>query len=421
MTIELAHHRVAKAVFAHRPSAGRAQLVVHVLRRKLDHMLRRNLIARIVEEVLLGAILALGVGLVSAGSLASTDPAAAQALRLAHIADLTLGAFSDVGLNRLTAGMDPGALRLARLYDPAVPRAATPLPLLDFSDAPLQAPPTFKLRDLTPQQAARYNASLPFSLLPNPAAKPFVLRVADPAERAHAALCLAAAVYYEAGSQGEDGQAAVAQVVLNRLRNPLFPKTVCGVVFEGSDLPTGCQFTFACDGALNREPDRQGWARAQRVADDALNGKVMKTVGEATHYHTVWVAPYWAPSLVKLVQIQAHLFYRWNGSLGLPVSFNLSYAGGEGDAWVRAAGKLSKVAKPTPDPVAPAVVPATETIATIAPPRPEVAPVVAVAVVTPTVKLVQSAPEDVRIAPRSMFGAPSDQRQTPRLPMASNW
>jgi hypothetical protein len=103
--------------------------------------------------------------------------------------------------------------------------------------------------------------------------------------------CLTAAVYFEAASEPDDGQRAVAQVVLNRLAHPLFPKTVCGVVYQGSQRGTGCQFTFTCDGALLRQRSRYFWDRAQQVARAALAGYVFRPVGLATHYHTFAVHP----------------------------------------------------------------------------------------------------------------------------------
>jgi hypothetical protein len=140
---------------------------------------------------------------------------------------------------------------------------------------------------------------------------------------------MTAAIYYEAAYETTDGQRAVAQVVLNRMRHPAFPKTVCGVVFQGSTRATGCQFTFTCDGALARQPTDEGWARARKVAEAALNGHVMRKVGNATHYHAAYVAPYWSPSLVKVGTIGAHIFYRWTGGAGLPPAFGGRYAGGE--------------------------------------------------------------------------------------------
>ena len=139
--------------------------------------------------------------------------------------------------------------------------------------------------------------------------------------------CLAQAVYYESAGQSLEGQRAVAQVVLNRMRHPAYPKSVCGVVYQGSERRTGCQFTFTCDGSLARRPSRGGWDLADRVARQALSGTVEPSVGTATHYHADFVVPYWASSLQKLVTIGNHIFYRYPGFWGSRRAFNGTYAG----------------------------------------------------------------------------------------------
>jgi len=112
--------------------------------------------------------------------------------------------------------------------------------------------------------------------------------------------------------------------------HPAFPKTVCGVVYQGSEKPTGCQFTFTCDGALARVPNRLFWDRAMSVARAALAGYVYAPVGLATHYHTAAIHPYWADSLNFLGQIGAHRFYRLGGPAGAAAEFNpAAYRGGE--------------------------------------------------------------------------------------------
>jgi len=177
-----------------------------------------------------------------------------------------------------------------------------------------------KLQDLAPQDAQAFNAAIPFVTGPNPAARPFTFSgSAD--DLARATDCLAAAGYYEAGDDSE-GQRAVDQVILNRLRHPAFPKTVCGVVFQGSERSTGCQFTFTCDGALARTPSEAAWRRARETAAAALSGAVYKPVGYATHYHTDWVVPYWSASLDKIAELHTHLFFRWTGWWGTPPAFN---------------------------------------------------------------------------------------------------
>ena len=118
-------------------------------------------------------------------------------------------------------------------------------------------------------------------------------------------------------------------MVLNRVRHPAYPKSVCGVVYQGSARATGCQFTFTCDGSLRWAPEPALWRQAQRVAERALNGHVARHVGSATHYHADYVAPYWAPTLVKMTQVGAHIFYRWTGPWGEPPAFTGRYAGGE--------------------------------------------------------------------------------------------
>jgi spore germination cell wall hydrolase CwlJ-like protein len=172
---------------------------------------------------------------------------------------------------------------------------------------------------IAPTEARTINAAVPFSTAPNPAARAFHFAGAlDAQERA--VDCLASAQYYEAGDDAS-GQKAVAQVVLNRLRHPAFPKSVCGVVFQGSERTTGCQFTFTCDGALARTPSTAAWERARALARQMLDGAVDPRVGYATHYHTDWVVPYWSASLDKITSVGTHLFFRWKGWWGTPPAF----------------------------------------------------------------------------------------------------
>lgn len=160
-------------------------------------------------------------------------------------------------------------------------------------------------------------------------AAPFSMRSATATDRARALQCLTAAIYYEAANEPDAGQRAVAQVILNRVRHPAFPATVCGVVYQGSERTSGCQFSYACDGSMARVPSRAGWARAIRVAGDMLSGQVQASVGTATHYHTYAVTPSWNRSLVMTAAIGAHFFHRWQGYWGTPGAFRQVYAGGE--------------------------------------------------------------------------------------------
>lgn len=161
------------------------------------------------------------------------------------------------------------------------------------------------------------------------AAPPFVETTYTPDAAARARDCLTAAVYYEARSESNDGQRAVAQVVLNRVRNRAFPNTVCGVVYQGSNRRTGCQFSFTCDGSLYRPREPGAWDRARSIADAALSGSVFAGVGSATSYHTTAILPWWAPSLARVATIGAHVFYRWRSNLESALSYGQRYAGVE--------------------------------------------------------------------------------------------
>jgi spore germination cell wall hydrolase CwlJ-like protein len=217
-------------------------------------------------------------------------------------------------------------------HPPAIPAPARKLaampPRRIVPQAELPPVEPVKFVDLPPEDARAFNETVPFSTLPNPAARAF--RFAGAAEdRERARDCLAAGVLYEAGDDAT-GERAVAQVVLNRLRHPAFPKTVCGVVFEGAERTTGCQFTFTCDRAMTRwTPSEAAWKRAREVATLALSGSVYRPVGHATHYHTDWVVPYWQSSLDKVARVGTHLFFRWSGWWGTPPAFSRQVTVGE--------------------------------------------------------------------------------------------
>ena len=197
---------------------------------------------------------------------------------------------------------------------------------LDDPSASTLAVPNIN-RPLDAAEALRANAERPIEAANDKPAARFLAGSAGKDDLARALDCLTQAVYYEAGSEPIDGERAVAQVVLNRVRHPGFPSSVCGTVYQGSERVTGCQFTFTCDGSLRRIPDRAGWARARKVATDALiKGQVFAPVGHSTHYHADYVVPYWAASLAKEVQIGAHIFYRLPGSLGSAGAFSQRYA-----------------------------------------------------------------------------------------------
>jgi Cell Wall Hydrolase len=143
-----------------------------------------------------------------------------------------------------------------------------------------------------------------------------------------AAECLALAITYEAGLEPVAGQEAVAQVILNRVRHAAYPDSACGVVWQGSQRRTGCQFTFTCDGSLRRTRSASAMAAARAVAVRVLAGESIDHVRGATHYHANYVAPYWAPSLTRVRQIATHVFYRQPGAAisndGAPIIVSLA-------------------------------------------------------------------------------------------------
>ena len=208
---------------------------------------------------------------------------------------------------------DGDAARLATIAPPPIERPFAPA----------------TLRALSVEEAAEWNAAAAVSGNPPPVAAAFSLGAAAATDYGRSHECLAMAIYHEAGHEPVEGGRAVAQVVLNRVRHPSYPKTVCGVVFEGAQRKTGCQFTFACDGSLARVPAGAAWRRARAIATDALAGTVYAPVGWATHYHANYVVPYWAASLDKVTTVGAHIFYRWAGRWGQPDAFAARYAGGE--------------------------------------------------------------------------------------------
>ncbi len=253
-----------------------------------------------------------------------SDPAAKESAR--RITDVTHGDLSDGALKRFAATLDPAAAALAQQLDPhAGLRFGA---AAGWSDLDLVRKPDLGFDPNSAEEAERLNAAIPALADAVSAARPFAIPVSSP-ERARAVRCLTQAIYYEAALEPRAGQEAVAQVVLNRVRDPNFPASVCGVVFQGADQSTGCQFSFTCDGSMARAPVAWAWKNSQDVAERALNGYVAASVGTATHYHADYVAPYWRPTLIKLEQIGRHIFYRWRGQAGEAPAFTQAWRGNE--------------------------------------------------------------------------------------------
>ena len=132
----------------------------------------------------------------------------------------------------------------------------------------------------------------------------------DPKDAARQMRCLAEAIYFEARSEPEPGQAAVAQVVLNRVRSGIFPTTVCGVVYQDRERPFACQFSFACEGKSLRVEEPVCWATATRIADAVYKGATYDpALASAINYHAAYVRPFWATTLKRLDRIGLHIFY----------------------------------------------------------------------------------------------------------------
>ena len=220
------------------------------------------------------------------------------------------------------------ALTLSNVGTPSKPKPKAVTVALDQPVEP--APLTFQ-PNIAPGDAEAMNAERPDYVGSIPVARPFIApRTLERAGDLQRAIeCLTQTIYYEAASESAQGQRAVAQVVLNRVRDPNYPASVCGVVYQGSERRTGCQFTYTCDGSLARRPDPFLLTRARMVAVGALAGRVEPSVGLATHYHTKQVVPYWRTDLVKLRTIGAHIFYGWKGRESSGRGLRTRYSGVE--------------------------------------------------------------------------------------------
>lgn len=288
----------------------------------------RGDVRALVGAVSLGSTVGLAiVGAYLAGGIARDAVVHAQIQRLAGSAST---GFSEVALNA-SAEADPGALAIARRHDPLASADLDPrerriallvdrlqshraLPSARTPNAPGPAPvPNTALAE------AAHPTLLRAHFAPAGSVSPFQLRGA--LDESRDLDCLAQAVYYEARGETPAGQAAVAQVVLNRVRHPAFPKSVCAVVFQGART-SGCQFSFACDGASHRPTESTAWRRAEQVAAKALDGSVMAEVGSATHFHVAGTAAGWGPRLLKVAQIGSHIFYRFSGHAGSAQMFH---------------------------------------------------------------------------------------------------
>jgi spore germination cell wall hydrolase CwlJ-like protein len=228
--------------------------------------------------------MSLDLPLPQAAALFDTDdePRADRAGSLAHATDLPpadpskLLKMSSLLFEADSAALPPGAFKHRQYVAPAVVPDNSP-------DAPLHA-----TRKLTPAERLKLSG----------------------ASRTKAAKCLTEAIYFEARSEPEKGQIAVAQVVINRAFSGYYPNDICGVVYQNKHRHLSCQFTFACDGIPDVVNDKGAWSLAERISNDALDGKnYLNDVGKATHYHAYYVRPYWARKMRTMARIGAHTFY----------------------------------------------------------------------------------------------------------------
>ena len=181
------------------------------------------------------------------------------------VARATKGDLTDVGLAAMRARLDPSQLAIAIRHDPNAREAELYGLTPGWESLTLAGKPSLDL-GVNGLDAQRMNAAMPAANGALRPALPFVFKAASEADRRRALRCLTQAVYYEAALESTEGQEGVAQVVLNRVRDPNYPSSVCGVVFQGAERTTGCQFSFTCDGALSQTPVDWAWRRAATVA-----------------------------------------------------------------------------------------------------------------------------------------------------------
>ncbi|MBE0580490.1 cell wall hydrolase [Devosia sp.] len=215
-------------------------------------------------------------------------PADPTDLGQSRLADVAIEATGDVeiGPRMSIAAIDPSTAAALDAIAGIAPTSATPMPVLPS------------------EQLAYARATAPVT---GGFSSGTAMQVSD-----KELWCLATAIYFEARGESYRGQVAVAQVVLNRVKDYRYPDTICGVVFQNQSRRNSCQFSFACDGIPETINDRQSWAQAEDIAKRFTNGELYLTeVANATHYHATYVRPAWAPRMTKLTQIGLHVFYKF--------------------------------------------------------------------------------------------------------------
>jgi spore germination cell wall hydrolase CwlJ-like protein len=251
---------------------------------------------------------AIGLGLSAAYLAGAHAPGASPETQSQRMASAAALGFSEAALQQNLSHMDAGALAIAQRHDPRIVAGSAQR---DRQAAEFAA----RLARSDPGPSGPSIASLMLRPVLGPgqfdAYDRFGFTSIGALDSARDLECLTQAVYYEARGESAEGQRAVAQVVLNRVRHPAFPKTVCAVVYQGASVGHGCQFSFACDGSMHDRREPAAWRRAEGVAAQALGGYVMAQVGKSTHFHALRLAPDWGQTMVRVAQVGLHVFYRF--------------------------------------------------------------------------------------------------------------
>ncbi len=250
----------------------------------------------------------LGLGLAAAYLAGANSVSGLMRVRALALASAEAQGFTDAALQRAN-GLSPGALAIAQRHDPFTVSGADQR---DRQSSDFAA--RLEQSDPAPLGVTAASLMLRPELSPDGGRVAGGLRFASigALDGARDLDCLTQAVYYESRGESVRGQAAVAQVVLNRLRHPAFPKTICAVVFQGAGLgKADCQFSFVCDGSMRAARDDDAWDKAQHIAARALSGVVMADIGNATHFHATRLGEMWGDGLVHVTTVGLHAFYRF--------------------------------------------------------------------------------------------------------------
>ncbi len=250
----------------------------------------------------------LGLGLSFAYLAGANSVSGLMHVRARELASAEAQGFTDVALQHAN-GLSAGALAIAQRHDPFTVSGAEQR---DRQSADFAA--RLEQSDPAPLGVTAASLMLRPELGPDGGSLAGRFRFASigALDGARDLDCLTQAVYYEARGESALGQAAVAQVVLNRVRHPAFPKTICAVVFQGAGgHKADCQFSFVCDGSMRQPLDSGAWDKAQHVAARALSGARLSEIGNATHFHAVRLGPQWGDGLVKVATVGLHVFYKF--------------------------------------------------------------------------------------------------------------